>query len=129
MTTEMNLEGRQKMTTPHQKIAACIAFTLLALAAAPSVAASGKVNINEATVEQLVLLPRVGAVVAERIVAFRSENGRFSESRDLMLVRGIGERTFQLLEPWIALEGETTLTEKVKSSAAEASDGSAGDRR
>jgi competence protein ComEA len=113
----------------HQKITACIAFTVVALAALPSIAVSGKVNINEASVEQLSLLPRVGTVVAERIVAFRNENGRFRESQDLMLVRGIGERTFQLIEPWIALEGETTLTEKVKSSRAEASDGSTDDRR
>jgi hypothetical protein len=31
-----------------------------------------------------------------------------------MLVRGVGEKTFELLEPYLSLEGSTTLTEKVR---------------
>ncbi|MCP4200380.1 MAG: helix-hairpin-helix domain-containing protein [bacterium] len=76
-------------------------------------AAEGKVNINQAGVEELSLLPRVGEVVAGRIVEFRSANGAFEATEDLMLVKGIGERTFELIEPHISLSGETTLTEKV----------------
>ena len=102
------------MKNYEKKIAACFAFALLALAALPMAAAEGKVNINSAAAEELSLLPRVGAVVAQRIVDFREENGSFSQSEDLMLVEGIGEKTFELIEPWITLEGETTLTEKVK---------------
>jgi hypothetical protein len=43
-----------------------------------------------------------------------------------MLVRGVGEKTFELLEPYLSLEGATTLSEKVpapRRAAAEASDG------
>jgi len=72
------------------------------------------VNINTATVEQLTLLPRVGSVVAQRIVDFRDKNGRFKSLEDLMLVQGIGEKTFELIRPHITITGETTLTEKVK---------------
>lgn len=72
------------------------------------------VNINTASVEQLSLLPRVGAVVAQRIVDFRDKNGRFKTLEDLMLVQGVGEKTFELIRPHISLSGETTLTEKVK---------------
>lgn len=78
------------------------------------------VNINTASAEQLSLLPRVGAVVAQRIVDFRDKNGRFKSLEDLMLVQGVGEKTFELIRPHISLSGETTLTEKVtppKSSA------------
>jgi competence protein ComEA len=100
--------------THEKKIAACFAFAILALAALPMMAADGKVNINSAGAEELALLPRVGAVVAQRIVEFREQNGRFSEPADLMLVEGIGEKTFELIEPWIALDGETTLAEKVR---------------
>ena len=71
------------------------------------------VNINTASAEQLSLLPRVGAVVAQRIVDFRDKNGRFKSLEDLMLVQGIGEKTFELIRPHITLSGETTLTEKV----------------
>lgn len=110
------------MKKNEKKIAACFAFALLALAALPMVAAEGKVNINTAGAEELSLLPRVGNVVAQRIVDFREENGRFTQPEDLMLVEGIGEKTFDLIEPWIALEGETTLAEKVKVPRAKAAE-------
>ncbi len=61
--------------------------------------------------------------MAGRIIEFRETNGRFKSAEDLMLVKGIGEKTFQLLEPYIAVEGETTLTEKVRSSRESAGDG------
>ena len=109
-------------TARDKRIAICFAFALLALAALPMVAASGKVNINEAGIDELTLLPRVGAVVAERIVEFRQENGSFQQAEDLMLVKGIGERTFELIEPWVTLEGDTTLTEKVKSQRTKSSE-------
>ena len=67
----------------------------------------------KASAEQLSLLPRVGAVVAQRIVDFRDKNGRFKSLEDLMLVQGVGEKTFELIRPHITLSGETTLTEKV----------------
>ncbi len=89
-----------------------VAFTLLAI---PAAAAAGKVvNINTASVEQLSLLPRIGPAVAARIVDFRAANGAFKATEELMLVRGIGERSFELLKPYLATSGETTLDEKVR---------------
>jgi competence protein ComEA len=94
------------------------AFLLLALAVAalPAAAASGVVNVNTADASQLALLPRVGPAVAGRIVEFRDANGPFEAKEDLMLVRGIGERTFELLEPFVVTEGDTTLSTKVRNS-------------
>ena len=60
------------------------------------------------------LLPRIGPSVAQRIVEFRENNGRFKTVEELMLVRGVGEKTFALLKPHIAVSGDTTLTEKVQ---------------
>ena len=74
------------------------------------------VNVNSANSTQLALLPRVGPSVAQRIVDYRKENGPFKKPEDLMLVQGIGEKTFQLLKPYVAIAGETTLKEKVKGS-------------
>ena len=91
-------------------------LVVLTLSVAGSLAAeaSGVVNINTADSEQLSLLPRVGPTVAQRIVDFRQENGRFQTLEDLMLVRGIGEKTFELIKPHITLEGQTSLKDKVR---------------
>lgn len=90
---------------------------LAAEAAKPEGGGGGKkVNINTADATQLVLLPRVGPSVAQRILAHRKENGPFKKVEDLMLVQGIGEKTFQLIKPYVATSGDTTLKEKVKSS-------------
>ncbi|MEM1245571.1 MAG: helix-hairpin-helix domain-containing protein [Acidobacteriota bacterium] len=91
---------------------------LVALAAAGvASAADGVVNVNTADASTLQLLPRVGPSVAGRIVEHREANGPFKTKEDLLLVRGIGDATFELLEPYVAVEGPSTLTEKVRSRA------------
>ena len=77
-------------------------------------ASSGVVNINTASTDQLAFLPRVGPSVAGRIVEFREQNGKFKDPSDLLLVKGIGDRTFELIEPYVTINGETSLKEKVK---------------
>lgn len=98
------------------RIVAGVVLAVL-LAALPGVAAEGKkVNVNTADAAQLALLPRVGPSIAQRIVEYRKQNGPFKKPEDLMLVRGIGDKTYELLKPYVATSGETTLKEKVKAS-------------
>lgn len=61
------------------------------------------IDINTASVEELTQLPRVGEVTAERIVAWREENGPFKSKEELMNVDGIGERTYELIEPHVTV--------------------------
>ncbi len=49
-------------------------------------------DLNAATVEQLDALPGVGPVTAQRIVEWRTRNGRFATVDQLRDVEGIGER-------------------------------------
>ncbi len=117
MNTDSNSEATSHARTAKRLIAGSIAACLLILTTVvPAIAAaSGEVvNVNSAGVETLALLPRVGPAVAQRIVEHREQNGSFKEKADLMLVRGIGERTYELLEPYVVLEGESTLSEKVR---------------
>ena len=53
------------------------------------------VNINTANCEQLQTIAGIGPVLAQRIVAFRQENGAFSRVEDLLLVEGIGEKRLE----------------------------------
>lgn len=114
-----------RLTSP--RLTSLLLAVALLFATVPAFAAAGeggggkKVNINSADASQLALLPRVGPSVAQRIVEFRKENGPFKSPDDLMLVRGIGEKTYALIKPYVSVSGETTLKEKVKSSKKEAS--------
>jgi comEA protein len=91
------------------------ATALMADAATPAApASSGVVNINTADVTQLSLLPRIGAKVAQRIVDYRKEHGAFKAVTDLMQVKGIGDKSFERLSPYLTIDGKTTLTEKIQ---------------
>lgn len=58
---------------------------------------AGKVDLNAATAEQLEALPGVGPVTAQRILDWRTRNGRFTRVEQLREVDGIGERRFATL--------------------------------
>jgi len=75
---------------------------------------SGVVNINTASSEELELLPRVGPALAGRIIEFREANGPFQTVDEILAVKGIGETSFEKLEPFIVTSGATTLADKVK---------------
>lgn len=75
----------------------------------PKKAVAGKLNLNTATEEQLMMLPTIGPSKAERIVAWRKRNGGFKRPADLRRVKGFGYKTFKRLEPFLDIRGETTL--------------------
>ncbi len=82
-----------------------LALTLvLALSAAAAERAPQRpVNLNTATVTELMQLPRIGAKTAERIVAFRKQHGGDLRVEELMNVKGIGEKSFARLRPFLTV--------------------------
>ena len=65
--------------------------------------AGARINLNRATAEELVALPGIGVVMAERIVAHRSTHGHFSKPEELMEVSGVGARTFARIAPLVTI--------------------------
>jgi len=63
-----------------------------------------KVNINTASVEEIAKLEKIGPSYAERIVQYRKEHGPFEKPEDLMKVKGIGPKTFELNKNKITVE-------------------------
>lgn len=55
----------------------------------------GKVDLNQATLQQLCTLPGIGEVKAEAIIAYRTQHGGFRDIDEVKNVTGIGEATFQ----------------------------------
>ena len=66
-------------------------------------AESGRININIASRSELMDLPGIGSVLAERIVDYRQRNGPFSKIEDLRNVSGIGEKRFEAVEDKITV--------------------------
>lgn len=63
----------------------------------------GPVDLNTATKRQLMDLPGIGAVTAERIILYRTERGPFRSVNDLQNVRGISKRKLEQLRPFITV--------------------------
>ena len=64
----------------------------------------GKININTASVEEIAKLEKIGPNYAERIVQYRKEHGPFEKPEDLMKVKGIGPKTFELNKKKISVD-------------------------
>jgi competence protein ComEA len=63
----------------------------------------GKINLNTAGVEELGTLPRVGPVLAQRIVDWRQQHGRFKAVQELDAVDGIGPKLLAALLPLVSV--------------------------
>jgi competence protein ComEA len=64
-------------------------------------AASGPIDLNTATLEQLQALPGVGPVLAQHILDWRTQHGRFASVDQLNEVSGIGTVKFAALRPLV----------------------------
>lgn len=84
-----------------QSLALILALAVSAVAAER--APQRPVNLNTATVTELMQLPRIGAKTAERIVAFRKQHGGFRRPEELMNVKGIGEKSYARLKPHLSV--------------------------
>jgi len=65
---------------------------------------TGRLNVNQATVRQLTLLPGIGPSLAGRIIEYREASGRFRSTSDLVNVKGIGLKTLAKFEGMIVVE-------------------------
>jgi competence protein ComEA len=63
----------------------------------------GTVNINSANLDQLQRLPGIGPAYAQRIIDYRTQNGRFQAVDELDEVKGIGSKKLEKLRPFVSL--------------------------
>ena len=60
-------------------------------------------NINTASVTELLSLPGIGRTLAERIVRHREHEGNFGAAEDLQEVKGISRKKFDRLKAYISV--------------------------
>lgn len=63
-----------------------------------------KVNINKASKEELMSLPEVGPVYAQRIIEYREKNGGFKSIEEIVNINGIGKKKFEKLKESIIID-------------------------
>jgi competence ComEA-like helix-hairpin-helix protein len=69
----------------------------------PAIPSSLLLNINTAPAESLMMLPRVGKVISQRIIDLRQRLGRLDSVEQLLQVRGIGKKTLELIRPFVTV--------------------------
>lgn len=65
---------------------------------------SGKININKASVEELTTIPGIGESKANKIISYRTENGKFNSIEDIMNISGIKEGLFNKVKDYICVK-------------------------
>ncbi len=78
LDSEIEVEGQQEKSTG-------------------AVDSKGKININKATVDELMTIPGIGQVKAQSIVDYRNKNGKFNSVDELTNITGIGVKTLEKL--------------------------------
>ncbi len=62
-----------------------------------------RVDINKASMDELVLLPGIGPKIAQKILSHRETHGDFKDLNSLLQIKGIGQKKLEKLSPLILI--------------------------
>lgn len=100
-------KARSAYVAPHAKVApassAAGSSSGGTSAASSSPKTIGKININTAGPDELDRLPGVGPATAAKIIEYRKASGGFNSPEELMNVKGIAEKKFADMQPYVVV--------------------------
>ena len=67
-------------------------------------------DLNNVTEKELCSLPGIGKVLAQRIIEYRKEHGRFVSVEELLNVKGIGKKKLKKLRKYLKVDTSLGLT-------------------
>ncbi len=107
-TSSVNLarqltDGEQIIVASNEDILAATETETSNGSPSGEVFSQGKVNINTASAEELMTLDGVGEATADKIIAYRQENGPFARIEEIKEVSGIGEKKFEAMKDAITV--------------------------
>ncbi len=80
------------------------------------VAINSKININSATMKELTSLPGIGKGTAIKIIEYRELNGKFTATKQLLKIKGIGKAKFGKIKDFIVATGDVVKVKMPKKS-------------
>jgi len=99
--------GRTAAGLPLSQLTACLPRAAEGVQGVPGAQAARRgtrINVNTATLDELVSVPGIGDTLARRIITYREQVGRFRRLEDLLAVTGIGNQTLQELRNYLRVE-------------------------
>lgn len=62
-----------------------------------------KVDVNTASLEELINIPYIGSYTAERIIEYRQDKGPFTSLEEIKKIKGIKEKNFKKFSAYLRL--------------------------
>ncbi len=104
--------NRKTVSTALVTLVIATLFATLGAHAADNSGQKSVININTATAVELSFLPGVGPSKAQAIIKYRKAHP-FKKIEHIMRVKGIGRKSFRKMQPWLAVDGATSVKKKI----------------